>query len=525
MAGLPKMRMPDNIVKQTQTEFRGFHRGEDRADTALWDMKNLSGDHYPLLGSRLPRQIVGKLTTPNGLFAKNGLCWVDGTDFFFDGVLRNSGLPLINGKKTFAALGAYIVILPDKAYYNTETGVFGLIDLTVSREATFGDGEYAGEAATANALKTTGDPFPFRVGDGVTISGSGQGENNTTAVIRGISADGRELWFYENTFSADDTARTVTVSRSMPEIDFLCENENHLWGCKGSTIYASKLGDIFNWNVFDNVSTSSYAVDVGSAGAFTGCCSFLGYPLFFKEAQIYKVYGNKPANYQVIASASMGVEAGSAGSLAVAGERLFYLSRSGPVQYTGGIPAAFTGVFGQERFQNAVGGSSGTKYYLSMQEESGAYSLFVCDTARGMWHREDMLQIVGFAWDRALYFLDSGGTLWQSGNPRRQTGEAETAFESIAEFADETAGGANRAGVNKVRLRLEAEANSRIQIDLQFDSDGLWRTAAVLTPQTKRSYYLPIIPRRCDHFRIRITATGQWRLHALTREFYRGSEF
>ena len=67
----------------------------------------------------------------------------------------------------------------------------------------------------------------------------------------------------------------------MPELDFLCENENRLWGCKGDTIYASKLGDPFNWNVFDGVSTDSYAVDVGSAGDFTGCFAYRGYPVFF----------------------------------------------------------------------------------------------------------------------------------------------------------------------------------------------------------------------------------------------------
>ena len=66
-------------------------------------------------------------------------------------------------------------------------------------------------------------------------------------------------------------------------MDFICENENRLWGCKEDTIYSSKLGDPFNWNVFDGLSTDSYAVNVRIDGDFTACCSYLGYPVFFKE--------------------------------------------------------------------------------------------------------------------------------------------------------------------------------------------------------------------------------------------------
>ena len=70
-------------------------------------------------------------------------------------------------------------------------------------------------------------------------------ENNKTAIIREI--DGDNLRFYENTFTISDggDSETLQLSRTVPELDYICENENRLWGCKGDTIYASKLGDIF----------------------------------------------------------------------------------------------------------------------------------------------------------------------------------------------------------------------------------------------------------------------------------------
>lgn len=119
----------------------------------------------------------------------------------------------------------------------------------------------------------------------MTISGAVTHEsNNKTPIIREI--DGDYLRFYENTFTigSGGDAETLTIKRTVPDMDFLCENENRLWGCKEDTIYASKLGDIFNWNVFDGVATDSYSVNVGSAGDFTACCSYLGYPCFSRKS-------------------------------------------------------------------------------------------------------------------------------------------------------------------------------------------------------------------------------------------------
>ena len=328
---LPDMVHADGIRKYGQTRFGGYDHRLAAGDGTLWDMKNLTSDLAPLLSARRPRYLVETLAKPNGLYAKDGLYWVDGTGFYSEGEKKGD---VADGRKQFAALGAYIIILPDKAYYNRLTGEFGSLEAGWSGSAKIQDGTYAEEEAEANTIYASGADWDsiFKVGDAVTISGAKTHEsNNQTIVIREI--DGDNLRFYENSFTINKGGDTeeLTVRREVPELDLLCENENRLWGCKGDTIYASKLGDPFNWNVFDGVSTDSYAVDVGSAGDFTGCFAYRGYPVFFKEEQIYKVYGDKPSNFQVMSSASLGVEAGSHASLAIAGETLYYLSRVGVV--------------------------------------------------------------------------------------------------------------------------------------------------------------------------------------------------
>lgn len=526
MSGLPSMVHASGIRKNQQVRFGGYNHNLHAQDGELWDMTNLTSDFYPLLSPRLPRYQVETMAAPNGLYAKDGLYWVDGTGFYDDGEKKGD---VVFGRKVFSALGDYIVILPDKSYYNKRTGEFGSLESSWNGSATIQDGTYAGEDATANTIYAPGADWAgkFNEGDAVTIAGAQtHAQNNQTIIVREIEGD--YLRFYDNSFTIDQggDTETLTISRDMPDLDFLCENENRLWGCKGDTIYASKLGDPFNWNVFDGVATDSFAVDVGSAGDFTACCSYLGYPVFFKEENIYKVYGDKPSNFQVMGSASLGVERGSHLSLAVAGEILFYLSRVGIVSYSGGIPQSVAGAFGTKRYSDAVAGSDGVKYYVSMMDTEGAWSLFVYDTRYGTWHREDGTEAVGFGWNGDLYLLSQAGQLWLNGNARDVPVDAvsEGVISSVAEFADFVEGSPNKKGTSKLQVRMKLDAGAQVKIDMQFDSDGVWRTVDTLTTAVKRSFYLPIVPRRSDHYRIRFTGTGDWKLYSLVRENYAGSE-
>jgi len=530
---LPNMKYADRITKSQQIQFGGLNLSAGALDGELRDMRNLTSDHYPLLASRAPRLKYRSLAAPGGLFSWDGLCWVDGTIFYFRGEGKGQ---VAAGEKVFASMGAYILIFPDKCYYNVDTGEFGSLEASWEGESlTFGDGLLYGEAAAANCISCEGVNWEdyFRTGDAVTIGGCTVNPgNNLSIIIRAI--DGNKLYFYENSFSlgtdgaAYNETGALTIRRSVPDLKYMCENENRLWGCTDTTIYASKLGDVFNWNVYDGLDTDSYAVDTGSAGSFTGCISYLGYPTFFKEDHIYKVYGSVPSNFEVMGSATLGLAAGCSASLAIAGEVLFYLGRSGIVAYTGGIPQPMGAAFGLKRYKNAVGGSDGLKYYVSMQDEGGAWGLYVYDTQRGLWHREDESHITHFArWAGNLYMLTEEGQILITGNAQDPPDDVipETGIEWFAEFADFTEEDPNKKGVSKIQIRLELEEGASVQVNMMFDSDGQWhKVGSALGEGVKRSYYLPIVPQRADHYRMKLQGTGGCRIFSLVREYYTGSE-
>ena len=71
------------------------------------------------------------------------------------------------------------------------------------------------------------------------------------------------------------------------------------------------------------------------------------------------------------------------------------------------------------------------------------------------------------------------------------------------------------------------EQGGKVEISVNYDSekneDGrIWNTVKEIAPQGKKTYVLPVIPRRADHFRFRISGRG-FVLYSLSHEYYDGS--
>lgn len=521
------MRQPtvanDAITRHSTQSFGGYDVRETAGEQGASAMTNMSSDQFPILAPRKYRYKTSVQTSLTAFGAHDKTFLVDGTSFYYDGASQGT---VTAGAKVFAALNSYIIIMPDKKYYKPATDVFGSLEASWTGTVAFADGTLYGEAATANAITTSGAVFPFTAGDAIAISGcTTYPNNNQTSIIREISADSKALYFYENIFDVGAESGTVTLARTVPAMDFICECNNRLWGCKGDTIYASALGDPNNFNKFDGVATDSFAVDVGSSGDFTGCFAYLGYPIFFKEDSIYKVYGSKPSNFEAMKSATLGVASGSHLSFAIAGEVLYYLSRAGIMAYTGGIPENISGPFGGTRYKNAVGGSDGIKYYVSMQDSADAWHLFVFDPRYGVWHREDATHVIGFGWYANLY-MALAASIWVIGTPSAPSGStAESSLAWSYETGDITEGDVAKKETVKLIIRCELETSAKIKIEILYDSGSTWVTVKDLTAAVKQSYYIPLLPRRCDHYRLKISGTGYAMIHSITRETAHGSAY
>ena len=416
------------------------------------------------------------------------------------------------------------------------------------------DGTIYGEKATANTLTFTGissmDGYPA-VGDGVEITGLTEAPgNDKIAIIRElqISTSGNgKLVFSDNCFKMPlgsdgnpktevEISGTVTLKRTMPDLDGIFEHENRLWGWKGKTIYASKLGDPANWNVFEGLSTDAWALETMRKGEITGGVSYGGYPTFFREDSMIRIYGATAEAFQTSEIEMPGVKTGERDSIAIAGGMLLYLSRDGMMIYAGEYPQAQDSVFGTEEIKDALACSDGVRYYARLTV-AGEKAIYRYDSKHRLWMKEDDPGVIGMTYDQGTVYallehsivpeqyenraiidlIGSGGI--EGITPTEESGSVE----SFAEFGDFTGGSLNRKAMSKMQLRMGLEAGATVTIKIRYDG-GSWETLWTLTQGIKRSVQIPILPRRCDYYRIRIEGTGMWRLYAMAREQYEGSE-
>jgi hypothetical protein len=157
------------------------------------------------------------------------------------------------------------------------------------------------------------------------------------------------------------------------------------------------------------------------------------------------------------------------------------------------------------------------------------WKLYVYDTLRNLWHIEDDTHATHFTlWRGNLYFLDAAGIIkcaMLRGAEAPDNVEIESDVPWSAEFADMVDNTPNRKGMTKFQIRLRLDPGANVKVYIKFDSDDNWMLVhCVIAPDVKRSYYLPIIPRRTDHYRLKLVGTGTCEIYSLVRERYLGSE-
>ena len=589
------MEMPTS--RNTIDVFGGYNHNLRIGDGEFYDMKNLTSSYYPVLSPRNKRGVYKETNSPQGLIAKDALCYVDGTKLYINEA-EVAGLELTDTPKRLVSMGAYIIIMPDKKYVNTENLTdYGSVEVS-----------YPGAAATVMAnyemckvdgtvyenvpksstppdnptnmqlwIDTSSTPYVLKQYSSmdsmwsqiattyIKISAPNIAKNfkqYDAVEITGLPSDVLQFKDLEGKISplwdvfhdkgdenrAEGTNDYVVVvgfldeactkesslnlAIKMPKLDFIIESGNRLWGCRYgednngnivNEIYASKLGDFKNWNCFMGLSTDSYSASCGTDGQWTGAITHLGYPIFFKENYIHKVYGNYPANFQVQSIACQGVQKDSENSLAIVNADLFYKSKNAICVYDGSLPVEISSALGEVRYFNATASSHGNKYYISMQDANERWHLFVYDTSKGMWHKEDDLQVKAFCSCRGeLYFIDASDnkikTMLGSGTPDTEPTKwmAETGI--IGTITPD------KKYLSRISIKMCLNVGTKLYLYVQYDSSGTWEHLSTLNGIRLNTFTLPIRPKRCDHLKLKIEGEGEAKIYSITKTMEQGSD-
>lgn len=640
--------------QQVTDTFGGYNHNLKIPEGEFYEVENLCGDDYPLLATRKQRNTLQVPVENLQAMVSKGdkLYYIAGYDpttktcGFYAEDEKVMDLAYAGGLKRFVSMGAYLLIWPDKVWYNTADGTHGNMEkmfsaaagtyldhnLTSSsgpdgqevydiyvlwyirpcsrdgkivyttganygekrvvvvdgieyhylnfvkpKEPKNGDAyidretrtpyiyngiskDWSAQDVPVMWLECKGIGSSFAPGDYIrvsgidpgTYSGLNVGDNPSDGVYREVLATGENyivLDAYAPTEAhgiMNDTPPAegyVKAAMDIPDMDYVIEAQNRLWGCKYGTvngklvneIYASALGRFDVWRKYAGVSTDSYAASVGSDGRWTGAVNYQSYPLFFKEDRMHKVYVSASGAHRIQEYTMRGVQPGGAKSLAVVNGVLFYKARDCVCAYDGsGAPTDVSEKLNLNSLSNpgsttSIAAAYRDKYYLYLQMNTPPGSrLLVLDTRRGAWYRENLPigSITDFTEHLGSLLCAAGGI--EEIAYDNQVSELSGTEEGDVAWSCETGligySTVEQKYVSRFNIRMSLARDAYMDVLVQYDSDGVWHNQGRIQGVGTRTFMLPVRPRRCDHFRIRLEGSGNVRIYSFAKIFEAGSD-
>lgn len=575
-------RLPQSDQKRDITDsFKGYNHRLKIKKGEFYDMLNLSSTGYPMLSCRKKRGLIQEVGAPQGMLAKEALAWVDGGKLFYNG--EQTPLTVSQGEKQLVSMGAYICIFPDKLFYNTaDPDDYGSMEASYSSTGTVNctlcrmDGteyetprvsdspaaepengelwidssgetdilkQWSQESRSWTEISTVytrlrfvsqGElPALFKTLDGVEISGCEAQQLNGSKILQAVGGgEGEPDFIVVAGIIREALAQnqgSIKIRRTVPDMDYVCESQNRLWGCRYGNdgeknlneIYCCALGDFKNWRQYQGLSTDSWAASVGSDGPWTGAVNYLGSPMFFKENNIHKVTVSSYGAHRLTETVCRGVQPGSHRSLAVVNETLFYKSGSDICAYQGGFPVSVSQALGEELYFNAAAGSAGDKYYIAMDDSQGQRQLFVYDISRSLWMKEDGLDAKYFARLEGELYAMTGTELWCLSG---RSGSLENFVPWMAESGILYYQYPDKKYLSRFNLRVRMEEGTWMDVFIQYDSCGFWEHKGRVKLSGTGTVTVPVCPRRCDHMQIRLEGRGEFQLFSMAKVLEIGSD-
>lgn len=641
--------------QQVTDTFGGYNHNLKIPEGEFYEMENLCGDDYPLLATRKQRNTLQIPAAENlqAMVSKGDkLYYIAGYDpttktcGFYAEDEKVMDLAYAGGLKRFVSMGAYLLIWPDKVWYNTADGTHGNMEKMFSaaagtyldhsqtsssgpdgqeiydvyvlwyirpcsrdgkivytaganygekhvvvvdgieyhylnfvkpKEPKIGDAyidretrtpyiyndiskDWSAQDVPVMWLECKGIGSSFAPGDYIrvsgidpgTYSGLNVGDNPSDGVYREVLVTGENyivLDAYAPTEAhgiMNDTPPAegyVKAAMDIPDMSYVIEAQNRLWGCKYGTvngklvneIYASALGRFDVWHKYAGVSTDSYAASVGSDGRWTGAVNYQGYPLFFKEDRMHKVYVSASGAHRIQEYTMRGVQPGGAKSLAVVNGVLFYKARDCVCAYDGsGAPTDVSEKLNLDSLSRpgsttSIAAAYRDKYYLYLQMNTPPGSrLLVLDTRRGAWYRENLPigSIIDFTEFMGSLLCAAGGI--EEIAHDNQVSELIGTEEGNVAWSCETGligySTVEQKYVSRFNIRMSLARDAYMDVLVQYDSDGVWHNQGRIQGVGTRTFMLPVRPRRCDHFRIRLEGSGDVRIYSFAKIFEAGSD-
>ena len=176
------------------------------------------------------------------------------------------------------------------------------------------------------------------------------------------------------------------------------------------------------------------------------------------------------------------------------------------------------------------------KYYVCMSDMREERHLFVFDTERRIWHREDNIDICSFAVNNCnLYFNERTGDGYRLGVIDGENMYGSFSYELSGYTLEDDVPWYAESGLwglkipeNKYSgsflLRATGKKGSSIKISCDLDSEDDYKELSEIKLTKTGSALTPVTTSRCDHMRMKIEGKGKVTIYSLMRKIETGSD-
>lgn len=548
-------------VTESAEVFGGIDRSNGTPLGYWQELKGLDFTAYPALRTCKP---FSYMELPDGItgymFKNGGIVYTKADGIYIDG--KKTAVELSTGEKRLVGMGAYILILPDEALINTAddpisvtyptrhelkgslyeynqnqtrptVAIFKRLYIDVAKDSA--ELSYYSEGNQIKIAYSYGGKTKYLTARIKSISEESYTRSGCVSINLDTSVYNDTLYFYTEGRRMENfrvvCIKNATVSMKIPQMDFIVEHNNRLWGCSSADheIYCSKLGSAVEWGNYDGISTDAWAATVGSDGDFTGACVYANSVLFFKENCVHIVYGTKASNFTVSTIKLRGVQSGSGGSLCISDGLLYYKAPEGVFCFNGSAAHRIDSKLGGDITDTAVMTADGR--YIVMAAADG--TVYFYDKRYAAWYERRLSGVCSaHEINGRLYAVAKGNSgkltvIRLVGTDSDAKKQAENSFEAVS-------GDIGRGKVFNIYKKLRAAVrysrknNEVPELSLYVSGDGgEWKKAAEYNSAESKSEEItaaPIIPLRCKTVRIKISGKTSGDAYAVLYGVYLDSE-
>ena len=136
-----------------------------------------------------------------------------------------------------------------------------------------------------------------------------------------------------------------------------------------------------------------------------------------------------------------------------------------------------------------------------------------------LWHKEDDLRVRSFAYhDGKLLYIAEDNYIYEIDSDKPA---ANNDVKWMAQFGPFDEFIENKKVYSKFKLRVKLEDLSELVVMISVD-DGKWELVERIGTEKARSITIPIVPRRCNRFAIRLDGKGYCKVESLVRVYRQG---